>query len=470
LVAQSRGRIGREVAKPFERIVARVRGAFSSVVLGTTSAAPPALSGGLSLRTRATVTIVAVATSAALAFAFYPLAGPPAVLLLFPAMMVAGMFGGMMLTAIAFVFAIWLSATFFIRTENGFVLFTAATALQSILALVLRELFRESRRWGVRYRTLIDSVSSAVIVSDPLGQIEMRQPEFERITGMAWPDYAGMGWLKAVHPDDLQIGQSKPAVKNSVLRRTVRLRNAAGDDWHWYQFRSVAVPGREGRPAELISVLFDIHSQKLAQEERDIQAGEIRHRWKNLMTVITSLASSSQPEGDAGVESYVKKLLGRLHALSAAGDHAIVGNRAIDIGGVVHATLAPFIEEHMPRIAIEGPPCLVSEATGGSLALGMHELATNAIKYGALSAPEGSVDIRWGVTVAESRDTVMIIWTETGGPPAHRPNKESFGTRVIRFIPARERNGRVDLDYRPEGLVCTISFVRDRIDAALAAE
>jgi two-component sensor histidine kinase len=449
------------VTTPFERIVARVQDSFSSGVLGTTSTAAPALTGGLPLRTRAIVTLGALAVSAALAFAFLPLAGAPAVLFFFPALMIAGIFGGTALTAASLVVAIGLSATFFIRTENGLVLFVTATTLQSAIALVLRELFRESRRWGVRYRTLIDS--------DPLGQIERRQPEFERVTGMAWPDYAGMGWLKAVHPDDLMVGQAEPGVKNNVLRRTIRLRNAKDDDWHWYQFRSVAVPGREGRPAELISILFDIHSQRLAQEERDIRAGEIRHRWKNLMTVITSLATSSQPDGDQAVEAYVQKLLGRLQALSAAGDHAIISNRAIDIGGIVHGTLAPFMEDRTSRFTLAGPHCQISESTGGALALGIHELATNAIKYGALSVPEGSVDIRWAMTATEGGDTVTIEWTEQGGPPAHKPNKESFGTRVIRFIPARERNGRVDLDYRPEGLVCRISFVRDKMDAAVAA-
>jgi PAS domain S-box-containing protein len=457
------------VTTPIERIVARVRDAFSSAVLGTTSAAAPALSGGLSLRVRTVITSVALVASAALAFGFLPFAGPPSVLFFFPGLMIAGIFGGVALTAISFGVALALSAAFFIKTENGFVLFSTATALQSGIALVLRELFRESRRWGVRYRTLIDSVSSGIIVSDPMGQIERPQPEFERMTGMRWPDYAGMGWLKAVHPDDLQIGKNEPGVRNNVLRRTVRLKSAKGDDWRWYQFRSVAVPGREGRPAELISILFDIHSQKLAQEERDIQAGEIRHRWKNLMTVITSLASSSQPDGDAAVESYVKKLLGRLHALSAAGDHAIASNRAIDIGGIVHATLVPFMEEDTSRFSIVGPHCLISESTGGSLALGIHELATNAIKYGALSVPDGKVAIRWAMSSVDGGEAVTIEWVENGGPPAHKPNKESFGTRVIRFIPARERNGRVDLDYRPEGLACRITFVRDRIDAAVAA-
>jgi two-component sensor histidine kinase len=321
----------------------------------------------------------------------------------------------------------------------------------------------------VRYRTILDSVTAGVAISDMMGQIHFRQPEFERVIGMRWPDYAGMGWLKAVHPDDLKIAPGEPGVKDNIMRRTVRLRDPDSNDWRWYQFRSVAVPGREGRTEELISVLFDVHKQRLTQEEREIQAGEMRHRWKNLMTVITAMATSSQPHGDKNVEAYVKKLLGRLNALSAAGDHAIAFDRAIDIGGIIRATLEPFIEEKTPRIVIEGPPCLISDATGGSLALGVHELATNAIKYGSLSVPEGSVRVHWVIDATTVGERVTIEWVEKGGPPASKPTSDGFGTRVIRFIPAREKNGSVDLDYRPEGLICKISFIRDK-PANLAAE
>lgn len=456
------------VRAPFARIVAHVRDGFSSAVLGTTSPAVPALSGGLSFPLRAAFTAGSLGLSIATAFAFRDAAGPLAVFFLFPALMIAGLFGAVALTVLSLLVAILVSVLFFTNVSQT-LFFALAMALQAGIALLLRELFRESRRWGVRYRKLLDSVSAGFVVSDMMGQILRPQPEFERVIGMKWPDYAGMGWLKAVHPDDLKIGSGEPGVRDNILRRTVRLRDPDSNDWRWYQFRSVAVPGREGKPEELISVLFDVHKQRLTQEEREIEAGEMRHRWKNLMAVISAMATSSQPLGDKSVEAYVKKLLGRLNALSAAGDHAIAANQSIDIGGIIRATLAPFIEENSQRIVISGPPCLISESTSGALALGVHELATNAIKYGSLSVPEGSVQVHWSITDLGEGERVTIEWLEKGGPPISKPAQDGFGMRVIRFIPARERNGRAEFDYRPEGLLCTISFVRDK-SAALAAE
>jgi two-component sensor histidine kinase len=455
------------VKTPFAHIVARIRDGFSSAVLGTTSHTVPALSGGLSLTIRAAFTAASLAVSIAIAFAFRPAAGPLAVFFLSPALMIAGLFGAAALTTLSLAVAIGISALFF--TDGLQTLFFAlAMLLQTGIALVLRELFRESRRWGVRYRKLLDSVSAGVVVSDLMGQILRPQPEFERVIGMKWPDYSGMGWLKAVHPDDLKITLGEPGVKDNILRRTVRLRDADSNDWRWYQFRSVAVPGREGKPEELISILFDVHKQRLSQEEREIQAGEMRHRWKNLMTVISAMATSSQPHGDRNIDAYVRKLLGRLNALSAAGDHAIAASQSIDIAGTIRAALKPFIEENSQRIVIDGPQCLISEATSGALALGVHELATNAIKYGSLSVPEGSVHVHWRIADLAQDERVTIEWREKDGPPISKPARDGFGTRVIRFIPARERNGQVDLDYRPEGLHCTIGFSRQKMGIAAA--
>lgn len=450
---------------PFPSLASRIRDRFSSSVLGTTSPAAPALSGGLSLKTRGAITAASIAIAIVLAFAFRGIAGALAVSFFFPALMMAALFGASVPTAISIIVVVALAAIFF-TSALGTIVFALALILQSAIALAMRALFRESRRWGVRYRRLIDAVTAGIVISDQMGQIHQRQPEFERLIGMRWPDYAGMGWLKAVHPDDLMIAPGEPGVRDNVLRRTVRLRDPGTNDWRWYQFRSIAIPGRDDQPEELVSVLFDVHRQRLAQEERDIRAGEMRHRWKNLMTVIHAMATSSQPAGDDAVAAYVRKLLGRLNALSAAGDQAIASPSAYDIGSAVRATLSPFIAENPPRIEIEGPPCLVSEATGGAFALGVHELATNAIKYGALSDPRGTVKVCWHIDDLGRDEQVTFEWIEKDGPPVGKPGADSFGTRVIRFIPARERNGKVDIEYRPQGLYCRVTFVREKTGIA----
>jgi len=421
----------------------------------------PTLAGGLSFRTRSLISGLSLALAIVLALAFRPVSPELALSFFFPSLMMAGLFGGAVLSAVALAVSV-LTAAFFFTGISGSVLFFFALLIQTGLALGMRALFRESRRWGVRYRRLIDAVTAAVVISDRMGQIRQPQPEFEKLVGMAWPEYAGFGWLKAVHPDDLKIAPGEPGVRDNILRRTIRLRDPKTNDWRWFQFRSISIPGRDGAPEEMISALFDVHRQRLQFEQSEIQVGELRHRWKNMMAVITSLATSSQPDGDEAVEAYVKKLLGRLNAFAAAGDQAIAGGQMIDIGGVLNATLAPFAGENPRRIVFDGPSCFVSEETGAALALAAHELATNAIKYGALSASGGWVSVRWTTEDFGKDERVAVEWTESGGPPASEPNREGFGMRVIRFVPARERNGKVDLDFRAEGLLCRITFLREK--------
>jgi len=198
--------------------------------------------------------------------------------------------------------------------------------------------------------------------------------------------------------------------------------------------------------------------------------GEARHRLKNLITIIESLAKSSKPKEDPAVDEFMRKFSGRLHALSAASDLSLASNySAIDTRQIVQATLAPFLEKESERLTFDGPPLALSEATGGSLALGLHELATNAIKYGALSMPSGRVRFSWRSEIHGGDETVFMDWTETGRSNVPPPEREGFGGRVIKFIPSREKNGKVDSEYRPEGYCCRISFTRTVKPAAPAS-
>ncbi len=125
---------------------------------------------------------------------------------------------------------------------------------------------------------------------------------------------------------------------------------------------------------------------------------------------------------------------------------------------IVAATLAPFLETESDRLFFDGPDLALSQATGGSLALGVHELTTNAIKHGALSLPEGRVEFRWSVAPNDTGSRVEMVWKETGGPTPKKPERDGYGARVISFIPSREKNGEVTMEYPPDGYVCRIGF------------
>ncbi len=437
------------------------RDRFSTVVLGTTSPLAPGLTGGLSFGTR----IAIAAASIAVATGIGIWAG--SALFYLPALMVAAVCGPACALA---AFAVSLALIDLLFPGAPLLLLGSVAAIQAAMGLILREFFRESRRWGVRYRSLIGAISSAVTVSDPVGRITRPHPELGRLIGLDWPLYRGTKWREAIHPDDWSKLPNNPRETVGAYRSEIRLRVPGSQDWRWYLLCAVPLSGRDGRVAEWVSILSDTHDRKLAQEQRDIVLGELRHRLKNLMAVISSLATSSKPRDEPAVDAFLKKFLGRLHALSAAGEMMLATDRvAIEAGAVVRATLAPFMADNAARFRIEGPPLFLSEETGGTLALGVHELATNAIKYGALSVPEGEVALIWRIEAAAEGELVTIEWTERGGPPAAIPNREGFGTRVVKFVPAREKSGNTVIEYKPEGLICRITFLYAR-PADLPAE
>lgn len=207
--------------------------------------------------------------------------------------------------------------------------------------------------------------------------------------------------------------------------------------------------------------------RKLAEQHeqeagvREIVLGEARHRLKNLMTIIEALAkfSSTRNGENPDMDAYLQRFLGRLRALGAASDLVLKYSPGVlEANAVVGAVLEPFLSESPQRLHFGGPQLELSEQFGGSLAMAVHELATNALKYGALSVPFGLVTFRWSVTPSDKGDDVVFVWKEEGGPPPKKPERDGYGHRMIRTAAARETDGRVSLDFPPEGLVCRISY------------
>jgi two-component sensor histidine kinase len=198
-------------------------------------------------------------------------------------------------------------------------------------------------------------------------------------------------------------------------------------------------------------------------EAREMVLGEARHRLKNLMAVIEALAkfSGPRPGQDPAVDGYVKRFIGRLRALGTTSDLVLKhGFDVLEANVVVRAVLEPFLSGSPPRLTFDGPNVRLSEQFGSSLALAVHELASNALKYGALSGPAGSVDFRWTVTRAEAGEHVEFVWTEFGGPAPVPPLRDGFGHRLIRSVVSSEPDGKVQIEYPADGLVCRIAYVR----------
>jgi two-component sensor histidine kinase len=236
------------------------------------------------------------------------------------------------------------------------------------------------------------------------------------------------------------------------------MRHASGE-WHHFVSRDVLLEMDEsGAPKLIVGHASNVNDQKAAEERKNLLIGEMRHRARNLVTLIDAIGRQSMPRGDAHVAQFFDKFMGRMRALLETADTVLSSERRLaDLRNVAEAALAPFTSDGAVRIQVAGPQVLMGENAAGNLALVLHELATNATKYGALSAAEGSVALSWTVNGSGEKPKVIMEWREQGGPPVAPPQREGYGTRVIRNA-LRGNDSDVALNFDPGGVCCRICF------------
>jgi two-component sensor histidine kinase len=197
-------------------------------------------------------------------------------------------------------------------------------------------------------------------------------------------------------------------------------------------------------------------SERAAAEKRQaLLVNELNHRVKNMLAVVQSLASQTlRASPDPG--EFATAFSARISAL--AGAHSLLTAAAWEgatLDRVVATALSAFKDS--AAIKLTSPPVMLPANFVVSLSLMVHELATNASKYGALSSPGGELIVEWKTKRVNGGDEVELHWTEQGGPFAAKPSRKGFGMRLLE-LSAEQMHGSIDLDFRGEGLVCTIKF------------
>lgn len=210
-----------------------------------------------------------------------------------------------------------------------------------------------------------------------------------------------------------------------------------------------------GRVTRISGVTVDITDRKIAEERQTLLAREVDHRAKNALAVVQSIVRLTRA-GD--IAAYRAAVEGRIRALSRA--HTILSLsrwQGADIRGLVEEELAPYRTGEVAKVQASGPNVSLQPAAAQSLALALHELVTNAAKYGALSSDSGQVSLTWDL----GPTTLDLKWAESGGPPAQPPLSLGFGTKIIAASIEGQLAGQTVFNWRPEGLQCTISIPRD---------
>jgi PAS domain S-box-containing protein len=268
---------------------------------------------------------------------------------------------------------------------------------------------------------------------------------------------------KLIHPEDwqrLRTAFSDPEKIEQAHQIEFRIVRPDGE-LRWCIGAAAATVDASGRIVRLSGVTVDITDRKFAEERQLLLAREVDHRARNALAVVQAIVRLTQAKN---TPAYVDAVEGRIRALAQT--HSLLSQsrwQGADIGKLVREELGPYMSARAAMVAMEGPPVYLPPDTAQIVALALHELATNAAKYGALSQPSGRLAVQWQL----ESGSVALSWTETGGPGVNQPSAQGFGTKIINSSIKRQMGGSVVFDWQPGGLHCRMSIpygIRKRLD------
>ena len=266
--------------------------------------------------------------------------------------------------------------------------------------------------------------------------------------------------LAGVHPDD--IGRVEQ-FRSEAFRERRREYNVEyriirpGGELRWVETRCFISFSGEGHPHRVVGVSIDITERKRVEEQQRTLLAELDHRVKNALATVSAVVSHTW-QGSRSVADFVAALDGRIRSMATT--HELLSSRrwqGVSLTELVRRELAPYATRN--NTEINGPDILLKPEAGQAMAMVLHELATNAAKYGALSTKNGRVSIRWDRHLnGHPRSHLVFEWQEIGGPPVVALGKSSYGTSTIRDLIPYEFGGTVDLVLAPEGVRCRLEL------------
>ncbi len=321
-----------------------------------------------------------------------------------------------------------------------------------------------------RYRAVFNQVAMGVARVGPGGRFLEVNDRFCAIAGHSRAALLSGGFQDITHPDDLAADEALviALLSGGKPNYTTEKRyvSAAGETI-WISLTVSLMRSVEGAPDYFVAIIEDIAERKAAEglqqrhhQQLRLMINELNHRVKNTLATIQSMASQTLRSDPDPLSAYAK-FEARLLGLSQVHDLLTREHwHGADLRAVAARALAPFVEDASSNgmggaIEMDGPDVWAPPSAALALAMLLHELATNATKYGALSTPAGRVRLTW--TFARDERVVRLAWTETGGPPVAPPERQGFGSRLIARA-LRDLQGSAVLRFEPAGAVCDMTL------------
>jgi PAS domain S-box-containing protein len=314
-----------------------------------------------------------------------------------------------------------------------------------------------------RYRAVVEDQSDMVCRFTAEGAILFANRAYAQSVGVPEEALQGVNlwaFVKEEDRENVRALLARMTPESPEVRIENRFNAADGVRWTLWANRALEFDA-EGRWTTAQSTGVDITERKLQEEHIELLMREVNHRAKNLLSVVQAVAR--QTERDSPVD-FASKLGQRLRGLAASQDLLVQGDwQGVDLGDLVRSQLLHVSEETGERLVLEGEPITVNAAAAQGIGMALHELATNAIKYGALSNDQGTVTVAWSRTRTEEGPALVLSWTERGGPPVTPPERRGFGATVIERMAGMAVSGRVELAFDPEGLRWRLEAAEENI-------
>ena len=343
----------------------------------------------------------------------------------------------------------------------------ASILVASISLFVLSALFAERRQHETaiaesesRMRAIVNTVVDGIITIDEQGTIENANPAAARIFGYNLEEVIHRN-VRMLMPEpfrsehDGYLSNYRETGQAKIIGKGRGVTGKRKDGSVFPMELAISEMNVAGR-AMFTGIVRDITNRKRAEDHQAKLVAELDHRVKNILAQVGAVATSTR-RGSRSIDEFLGSLDGRIQSLAIAHNLlSATGWRSVGLNALARSLLAPYAIG--ANITISGSDVVLDAAEIQAMARVLHELATNAAKYGALSMPDGQVSVDWGVKPNGAVTNLILVWRELGGPPVSCEHPFSYGTTLIRNLIPHELGGTVDLVFAKEGVNCRIEI------------
>ncbi|KKM86258.1 hypothetical protein LCGC14_1280790 [marine sediment metagenome] len=304
-----------------------------------------------------------------------------------------------------------------------------------------------------KFHAIADSVDQMIWSTLPDGFHDYYNRRWYEFTGVPNGSTDGEAWNAIFHPEDQELAWGKwlhSLATGEPYEIEYRLRHRSGD-YRWVLGRAQPVRNPAGEIIRWYGSCTDIHKIKVAEEQRQLMLAEMNHRVKNTLAMVHAIVSQTLRQADNLKDAQIS-IQSRIGMMAQAHDRLIQSTwTETKIDEVVEAALVPH-RSGQGHFKVEGSDLPIGSKQALALTMALHELATNAAKYGALSIETGKIHIYWDIINKDEDEIFEFNWVESEGPKVEQPTRRGFGSRMIEQALAGYFNGLAELSYKPEGL------------------